>query len=212
MSIHELVLAFSGIDAPTHFQDTRRSRLRLQEHVEPIGGLGNAHRAGPLSEPSWPSSRGATFRFGILDPDPLQNVEKQVLENIGTFAPKSVVPFGDIDVFFLSDSGIRSLRARDSSNQAGMSDVGTPIDEYLLDYLSTLTEERRRSARSAASSPSAGATSLRSAPALRLLLLRQLAHVGMVDLRAACGSRDLAGDGRSRVGAHGRHASIARRR
>src|SRR5207253_3062621 len=76
------------------------------------------------------------IQIWYLDPDWLQNVQKQVLENIGTYAPKSVVPFGDIDVFFLSDSGVRSLRARDSSNQSGVADVGTAVDEYLLDYLS----------------------------------------------------------------------------
>lgn len=83
------------------------------------------------------------IQIWYLDPDPLQNVQRQVLANIGTFAPRSVVSFGDVDVFFLSDSGVRSLRARDSSNQSGVSDVGTPIDEYILEYLATLTEAQR---------------------------------------------------------------------
>lgn len=38
----------------------------------------------------------------------------------------------DDDVFFLSESGIRSLRARDSSNAAFASDIGNPIDTLIL--------------------------------------------------------------------------------
>ena len=86
------------------------------------------------------------IQIWYMDPDPLENVQRQVLANIGTFAPRSVVSFGDVDVFFLADSGIRSLRARDSSNQSGVNDVGTPIDEYVLDYLATLTEDQRKAA------------------------------------------------------------------
>lgn len=86
------------------------------------------------------------IQIWYLDPDPLQNVQKQVLSNIGTFAPKSVVSVGEADVFFLSDSGIRSLRARDASNASGVSDVGTPIDEYLQAFLLTLTTAQKAAA------------------------------------------------------------------
>lgn len=78
-----------------------------------------------------------------LDPDPLQNTQRQVLENIGTFAPRSVVTFGSSDLFFLADSGYRSLRARDQLNIAGVSDVGTPIDDLVIAHLATLTEAQR---------------------------------------------------------------------
>lgn len=81
-----------------------------------------------------------------VDPDWAQNVQRQNLPEIGTFAPGSIISFGDIDVFFLSDSGVRSLRARDSSNQAGVSDVGTPIDDDLTAYLRTLTEDQKAAA------------------------------------------------------------------
>lgn len=73
-----------------------------------------------------------TTQIWSMDADPALNVQLQVLDNVGTRAPKSVVSFGDSDVFFLSDFGIRSLRARDSSNSAGITDVGTPIDELII--------------------------------------------------------------------------------
>jgi hypothetical protein len=66
-----------------------------------------------------------------MDADPTKNAILQTLKNIGTFAPRSVVNFGDIDVFFLADNGVRSLRARDASNSATVSDVGTNIDSLI---------------------------------------------------------------------------------
>ena len=66
-----------------------------------------------------------------MDPDPSKNAQAQVLSNIGTNSAKSVTSFGDLDVFFLADSGIRSLRARDASNAATVSDIGTAIDTLI---------------------------------------------------------------------------------
>jgi len=78
-----------------------------------------------------------------LDSDPIQNAQRQVIPNVGTFAPESVVNFGDIDVIFLSDTGVRSLKARDASNQAGVSDIGTPIDGEIIEYMHSLTEAQK---------------------------------------------------------------------
>lgn len=63
------------------------------------------------------------------------NQQIQVLNNTGTIAPQSVVEFGDNDVFYLSVSGVRSLRARDSSNAAFVGDIGNPIDETVIDAI-----------------------------------------------------------------------------
>jgi hypothetical protein len=72
-----------------------------------------------------------TIQIWRVDPDPTKLQLLQVLSNIGALAPRSVMSFGDSDVFFLSDTGLRSLRARDSSNNAITSDIGTPIDLLL---------------------------------------------------------------------------------
>tara|TARA_B100000902_G_scaffold367574_1_gene390283 strand:+ start:3543 stop:5609 length:2067 start_codon:yes stop_codon:yes gene_type:complete len=68
----------------------------------------------------------------FVDADDTKNAQVQVLGNTGTFAPNSVVEFGDNDVFYLSKSGIRSLRARDSSNAAFVGDIGNPIDDTII--------------------------------------------------------------------------------
>ena len=79
-----------------------------------------------------------------IDPDPANNRQGQVLSNTGTVSANSVVSVGDIDVFYLSDSGVRSLRARDSSNSAVVNDVGTPIDNLILADLEPLTDNQKR--------------------------------------------------------------------
>jgi hypothetical protein len=68
-----------------------------------------------------------------MDPDPLQNQLIQVLRGIGTEAPHSTLQYGSGDVLCMADSGIRSLRARDASNAAAISDIGSPIDSVITD-------------------------------------------------------------------------------
>lgn len=81
------------------------------------------------------------IRIWSINEDSTANVFLQTLQNTGTTAPGSVVPYGNNDVFYLNTSGIRSIKARDSSNAAYVSDVGTPIDTHVRDYMDTLTEE-----------------------------------------------------------------------
>lgn len=59
----------------------------------------------------------------------------QILQNIGTVAGASVQPLGDLDVFFLSDTGIRSLRPRDLTLNAFVPDIGSPIDSLIQSAL-----------------------------------------------------------------------------
>lgn len=68
------------------------------------------------------------IQFWIVDPNPVNWQQAQVMTNIGTFAPLSVSSLGDLDVLFLNYNGIRSLRVRDSSLNAYVNDIGSPID------------------------------------------------------------------------------------
>lgn len=77
----------------------------------------------------------------FVDSDPSFNRLLQPLNNTGTIAEGSVVSFGDLDSFYLSDTGVRSLRARDSSNTAAVSDIGTPIDTLIVEAIRTLSED-----------------------------------------------------------------------
>lgn len=81
-----------------------------------------------------------------IDPDPAQNRLSQSISNTGCIAPRSVTSFGSIDVFYLSDSGLRSLRARDSTDAAYMADVGHAIDGIIIEHLSALTNDQKANA------------------------------------------------------------------
>lgn len=86
------------------------------------------------------------IRIWSVSEDSSANVFIQTLQNTGTIAPRSVIPYGSNDVFYLAASGIRSIKARDSSNAAYVSDVGTPIDTHIAEYLDTLTQEEAQNA------------------------------------------------------------------
>jgi hypothetical protein len=85
-------------------------------------------------------ARRVTQIWSVVAGDPSSNVPVQLLDNIGTFAPRSAINFGELDVFFLSDTGIRSLRARDASNAAVVYDVGTSIDPLVIARMKTRSE------------------------------------------------------------------------
>jgi hypothetical protein len=74
-----------------------------------------------------------------FDIDPNLSRKNQTLNNTGTMAPRSVTQFGDGDLFYLDSTGIRSLRARDSSNSAATTDIGSPIDDLIAEHLATLS-------------------------------------------------------------------------
>lgn len=87
-----------------------------------------------------------TTQVWFIDPEPAGNRQLQVLDNIGALANRSITSVGDIDSFFLSDTGVRSLRARDASNAAFVNDIGTPIDPLIIKVLRGLTEEQKAAA------------------------------------------------------------------
>lgn len=76
---------------------------------------------------------GETCQLWAMDPDPNQNALSQVLRATGTLSPKSVSQYGSGDVLYLAPSGIRSLKARDASNSAAVTDIGSPIDQAVRD-------------------------------------------------------------------------------
>ena len=84
-----------------------------------------------------------TTQIEYVDPDPALNREIQTLENTGTRYPNSVTKFGDADIFYV-DSGVRSLRARDSSNAASTTDIGVPIDTLVRAALKNVADDQVR--------------------------------------------------------------------
>jgi hypothetical protein len=79
-----------------------------------------------------------------IDVLPTGDFKKQTIHGTGTFAPHSVIPWGQTDVMYLDISGIRSLRARDSSEQAFAADIGTMIDDLVRPKIGSLTEDEKK--------------------------------------------------------------------
>jgi hypothetical protein len=73
----------------------------------------------------------------FTDPDEDLNRSVQLLNNTGCPSPRAVTQFGDGDLFYLDRSGIRSLRARNSSNSAATTDVGSAIDTLVTAAMRT---------------------------------------------------------------------------
>lgn len=77
-----------------------------------------------------------------VDADESLNAVLNTVKNTGTRSPQSILAYGNRDLYYLHDSGIRSLRARDSSNAPFVDDVGTPIDPLVQETVSALTDAR----------------------------------------------------------------------
>lgn len=81
-------------------------------------------------------SDAATMIWDV-DPDPDLTAPVQFLDNFGTVAGRSVLAYGEVDTFVLSQSGVRSIRARDSSGMATVNDIGSPINRTLTRNMQT---------------------------------------------------------------------------
>ena len=137
-------LFFSGIQQPTHF-----------EQQEPTAGfiqVSSSYRGADtlVSLSSYQNGLAVfsrrTIQIWTIDPAPESYARRQILDNIGTVAAQSVQAVGDLDTYFLSDSGVRSLHVRDASNNGAITDVGTPIDGTLQGILSGLSDAEKSAA------------------------------------------------------------------
>ena len=120
---------FSALNDPTKWetQDTGAGYIAIQDQFSaPSDVIALASYQGKLAV----FCRWNT-QIWTINADPSLYAVNQNLQNIGTMAPLSVQSVGDLDVLFLSDTGIRSLRVRDSSNNAYVVDLGSPIDDLI---------------------------------------------------------------------------------
>ena len=132
-------LFFSGVNQPTMwgFEGVGSGFINMSNNFggnEVLTGLA-------IYQGSMAAFARRSVQVWHMDPDPALNAQGQVISNTGSIAKKSIVSVGEIDVFYLSDSGVRSLRARDASNAAIVNDVGTPIDSLILADIESMTDE-----------------------------------------------------------------------
>lgn len=77
----------------------------------------------------------------FIDADASKSQVLQIIENTGTMAPLSVLSFGDYDMFYLCDSGIRSIRQMFGTSNVYVNDVGTAIDPLITGQMLTLSAD-----------------------------------------------------------------------
>lgn len=142
------LLYYSGVNTPAGWDSTPSTGdvgagfLNMSNHQE---GAGTLTGLGVYQDKLTVFSPNVTQLWFVADDD-AANFPAQTLLETGTRSPRSVRGYGDIDLFYLSDTGIRSLRARDSNNVAGVQDVGTPIDPVVTTFMDSLTETQIRRA------------------------------------------------------------------
>ena len=129
-SVADSLLHFSALNAPDEWTDTALG-------AGFINFSNNSKGSDQLKAIATYYDNVAIFaeqaiQLWFLDTDANNNAQVQVVNNTGTIARHSVTEFGENDVFYLSRTGIRSLRARDSSNAAYVGDVGNPIDSEIV--------------------------------------------------------------------------------
>lgn len=71
------------------------------------------------------------IQFWNVDSDATQFSYARGISGEALAGQRATLPYADGDVLYLTANGIRSLQARDSSNLAVVSDVGSPIDEEI---------------------------------------------------------------------------------
>ena len=55
----------------------------------------------------------------------------QAIDGVGALAARAICTYGAEDLFFLDETGIRSLKARDALTTANVNDIGVAIDTFI---------------------------------------------------------------------------------
>lgn len=136
-SAQDSLLWFSELDSATNF-DTAASGSGYVNLANHQSGSDAVTGMSVFQNQLAIFSRYVIQLWSMADDD-ANNAPAQYLYETGSRSPRSVVGFGDIDAFYLADSGIRSIRARTGTNIAGVNDVGTPIDGLVAEHIAALT-------------------------------------------------------------------------
>ena len=81
-----------------------------------------------------------TLQIWSIDADPALFALQQTIPNLGCIAALGMQGLGSLDVIFPYTTGIRSLRARESSLNATPVDIGSAVDKIVQAQWATLTD------------------------------------------------------------------------
>lgn len=91
-----------------------------------------------------------------MNVDESLNQYQQTLYNTGTRAPRSIIPYGNIDVFYLAANGVRSLRTAAYNNIVNSEDVGSPVDAIVTPLIADFDDDDYKDMVSAIYEPTDG--------------------------------------------------------
>lgn len=131
------VLSFSGVGAPTGWNAVTNAgagSINMANHTSGSDDLTGIE----IFQGSLAVCSRRAVQIWNMNTDPVKDTYLQTLKNTGTQAQQSVLSFGDVDTFYLDDSGVRSIKARTGTNAGFVSDVGTSVDSYVRNILKTL--------------------------------------------------------------------------
>lgn len=135
------IVNFSGLDTPAGW---RRDQYAGAGFVNASNQEGTARQVTGLGK--YLNNLAVAFETSMqiwfMDKDDAVNTLVQEIGEIGTRSPRSMVNFGTLDLFFLAETGVRSVRSRDQVNLAGVNDVGTPIDALVQEARNALTAQQ----------------------------------------------------------------------
>ena len=106
-----------------------------------FGGRENLTGAGVYQDKLAVFSR-RNVQLWFMDADPAQNQQLQVLANTGAIAPDSIVSVGSVDLMYLADNGVRSLRARENTDTAYANDIGSAIDSIIIAHMASVGDAK----------------------------------------------------------------------
>jgi len=137
-SAYDSLLWFSELDSATNVDSTASGSgfVNISNHQ---GGAGSVTALGDFQDKLAIFAR-SVVQIWTMEADDANNAPGQTLHGIGTRSPRTVQGFGELDAFFLADTGVRSLRARSGTDIAGVDDVGTPIDPLIAEFIADLTD------------------------------------------------------------------------
>lgn len=101
------------------------------EGSEPLVGAGTFVNLGAVF-----SRRNC--RIYNMDADAQNIAIAQPVDNTGALSSRSILSYGTTDLFYLDETGIRSLKARDSSGAAFVNDIGVAIDTFVREQLNSI--------------------------------------------------------------------------
>jgi len=133
------LLEFSGVAAPTGFDpltSTGAGNINMSNHESGSDTLTGLE----VYQTHLAIFARRAIQIWTMASDPAENAKFQIIKKTGSRATRSIYAYGDNDLVYLSDSGIRSLRSREAINLATVFDLGTPIDPLVNEHVATLTD------------------------------------------------------------------------